>query len=482
MRISCPQCRRIINVPDDKAENPNLKVKCAGCAAIFPFQEASLVLKEPDPPAAPAAPAAPVRPAAPGAGRAVPPSPSRPAAPVRPSTPPGSATPPRPAAAAAPGPSVSRTAPSTSPGGGAAPGEAPPSARPRPPSPTALRRCANHPQARAANVCPACQKGFCTECGKPVGSAVLCPVCEGLCTPAAKFEEGRDRDRQRARSMGEEIGTILGYPFVDKVAYVLLALFTWFFAVVAKFGGGGYAVVFSQGVLMAYSFSALSKVSGGNLKHYMPDFSDISDLVTPLRLGFAALIISLGPLVAVAMIAVVPSFLTPLVSVQAVNAQEPEPESSPPPETGSEEGEEGAQREGQETAPSFEGGEERPPLTEEADHAPLWVIPAVLLALLWKVVYTPVALIVAGVTRSFWQTLNPILGAATIFRMGGTYWAAAAIYTVIVAIQWAVSYPLRMVPVGGSLVIGFIDAYVYLAIGCTLGLAVFKKAKELDLE
>jgi len=466
MRISCPQCRRIINVPDEKTENQNLKVKCAGCAAIFPFQEASLVLKEPDPPPPPAVAPAPVRPPASPTAGAVAASPARPSAAPRP--------------APAPGASVSRPPPSPSAGAGTAAGAAPTPSRPRPPSPGDQRRCANHPQARAAHVCPACQKGFCDACGKPVGSAVLCPVCEGLCTPAAKFEEARERDRQRGRSMGEELGTILAYPFVDKFAYVLLALFTWFFTVVGKFGGGGYAVVFSQGVLMAYSFSALSKVAGGNLKQYMPDFSDISDLVTPLRLGLAALIISAGPLVVVAMVAVVPAFLTPLVAVEAVNAQAPEP--SPPPESGGEEGEETALAE-EEAVPIPEGeGAPGAPPAEEPDRAPLWVLPAVVLALAWKVVYTPVALIVAGVARSFWQTLNPILGAATIFRMGGTYWHAAAIYTAIVAVQWAISYPLRSVPVAGSLVIGFIDAYVYLAIGCTLGLAVFKKAKELDLE
>jgi len=38
-----------------------------------------------------------------------------------------------------------------------------------------------------------------------------------------------------------------------------------------------------------------------------------------------------------------------------------------------------------------------------------------------------------------------------------------------------------MVPSRG-IVASFVDAYVYLAIGCTLGLAVFKKAPELGWE
>ena len=49
-------------------------------------------------------------------------------------------------------------------------------------------------------------------------------------------------------------------------------------------------------------------------------------------------------------------------------------------------------------------------------------------ALLWQFVYTPVALIVAAVSRSFFKTLNPVLGVDTIIRMGSVYWQALLIY------------------------------------------------------
>jgi hypothetical protein len=104
------------------------------------------------------------------------------------------------------------------------------------------------------------------------------------------------------------------------------------------------------------------------------------------------------------------------------------------------------------------------------------------LAVVWKIVYTPVALTVAALTRSFWQTLNPVLGIETIARMGRTYWQAAGIYTVIAGVQWGLGLALGLIPIAGGLVGSFVDAYACLAIGCTLGLAVYKKAPELGLD
>ena len=104
------------------------------------------------------------------------------------------------------------------------------------------------------------------------------------------------------------------------------------------------------------------------------------------------------------------------------------------------------------------------------------------IALVWKIVYTPVALTVAGLSRSSMSTLNPLVGFDAIRTMGGVYWQAMGIYTVIAAIQWIVGTVLGFIPLLGGLATAFVDAYAYLMIGCTLGLAVFKKAPELGLE
>ena len=45
--------------------------------------------------------------------------------------------------------------------------------------------------------------------------------------------------------------------------------------------------------------------------------------------------------------------------------------------------------------------------------------------------------------------------------------------------EWVLGAALSFIPIAGGIVRSFVDAYAYLAIGCTLGFAVFKKAREL---
>jgi hypothetical protein len=50
---------------------------------------------------------------------------------------------------------------------------------------------------------------------------------------------------------------------------------------------------------------------------------------------------------------------------------------------------------------------------------------------------------------------------------------------VLAGAQWALGYGLDQIPIAGGIVRAFTDAYAWLAIACTLGLAVFKKATAL---
>lgn len=110
--------------------------------------------------------------------------------------------------------------------------------------------------------------------------------------------------------------------------------------------------------------------------------------------------------------------------------------------------------------------------------------PLFLLGIAWALVYTPVAVIVAGISRSFLQTLNPVTGLQTITILGSVYWEAMAIYLVLAVVQLVAGAVLGALPfwVVGPFLSGFVAGYLDLAIGCTLGLAVFKKAVELGLE
>jgi uncharacterized protein (DUF697 family) len=110
--------------------------------------------------------------------------------------------------------------------------------------------------------------------------------------------------------------------------------------------------------------------------------------------------------------------------------------------------------------------------------APLAML-GIVIAALWMIAYMPVALIVAALSKSILSTLNPVIGVDTIKKMGGSYWQALGVYLVLVATQFVLGLGLKLIPFAGGLVMGFVNAYAALAIGCTLGLAVFKKGAEL---
>jgi hypothetical protein len=333
-------------------------------------------------------------------------------------------------------------------------------------------------------VCQSCGKGFCAACVQEVRGAALCPACEGLCTPAARIEEQEQKARRRASPLMEDLGTIGGYPLVEPVAYVMLAIVVGLFALGKGFSG--LAVVFSDGLLMAYAFSAVNRVSQGNLRSFMPAISDVMDLVLPLRLGLVAFLAASWPLLALAFLGPSPASvfgfeLAASPPVAVVHAQVPEP--PVPDEEPLLEDEEAAAAEGE------PGAEAQTPIEELPAEKPGagWIV-LYALAVLWRWIYAPVALTVAvlsstaGLLSSSLQTLNPVLGVATIGRMGRTYWEALLVYTVIVVAQFLLNLPLGLVPIAGTLLRAFVDAYANLCIGCTLGLAVFKKAPELGMD
>src|SRR4029450_8556598 len=145
--------------------------------------------------------------------------------------------------------------------------EEPPAAKPPPEAPRRTRppggwrRCINHHTAPSEHVCPRCQVGYCAQCENKVRDALVCPTCESFCVSAKQYDEQQERTRQRQRSMMEEIPVIATYPLRDPMGYVVLALFTGFFAFCARFAGvfGAIGVVLSMGVLTAYCFYALSR-------------------------------------------------------------------------------------------------------------------------------------------------------------------------------------------------------------------------------
>ena len=466
MTVLCPGCRRRIRIPPERSGTPNLRARCGGCGAVFAVAEAQI---------APAAPAPALSPA---------PSPAPAAAPPPAGTPPAAS----PAPAAVPAGAASTSA--TSLAAGAA--TATTATRPRGsrPSPRGWRRCANHPSVASEGVCTQCGRGLCGECVKRQGTAAICPQCDALCVPSAEQERREALARRRARPLSEELGTVFAYPFTDKVAFVLLAVFVGVFALAASLAvfGSGVGMIVSQGLLYAYAFSAINRVSSGNFSGFMPNLSDWTDLVQPVRAGLAALLISTGPLIALGFLYTWHDVAASVGAgrlAAAVPRESPSPSPTLPPnvaallENDSEAGgAAAAEGEPGETGQPGDAGAAfvEPPLV------PGWAIVAFALALLWKLVYSPIALVAAAISRSFVATLNPLAGLDAIRRMGGTYWSAMAVYTGIVVVAGIVTTVLSLIPLAGRLLAAFVDSYAYLAVGCLLGFAVFKKAPELNLD
>jgi hypothetical protein len=338
---------------------------------------------------------------------------------------------------------------------------------------------------------------------KTQGTAMICAACDVLCLPAADQEAREAQARLRARPLMDELATVFSYPFSDKMAYVLLAVFVGVFSVAASFAafGAGLAILLSQGLLYAYAFTAINRVSVGDLKSFMPNVGDIGDLIQPMRVGLAALLISTGPLLALSF-QHPPNEILAAMGAPAVFTGEPAPTPEPslPPELQALREEAAAGNlASAEPADAEEGGDGEEPASDETAAAgdsppvgldgeyqepgiPGWAFAAFVLAVLWKILYSPVALVAAAISRGFFATLNPLAGIGAILRMGGTYWSAMAIYTLIVLVEVVFVTMLGMIPVAGRFLAAFVQSYTYLAIGCLLGFAVFKKAPELGLD
>jgi hypothetical protein len=330
---------------------------------------------------------------------------------------------------------------------------------------------------------------------------MICPSCDTLCLATAAKEAEEEKARLRARPLTAELGTVFAYPLSDKVGFLLLAVIVGVASMAAGIAafGAGIAILFSQGLLYAYAFNSINRVSAGDLKSFMPNVGDISDLVEPMRGGMAALLISTGPLLLLAFLHP-PQQVLGSMGVESPAALTGQPAPSPEPSLApelqqlmqepeaAEEGEGEAYGEG-EAADESAGGESEARAAAALEEAsfedpgvPGWVFLAYFIAIVWKILYSPVALVAAAISRGFLTTLNPVTGIGAISSMGATYWSAMGVYTGIAVAETVLVAGLGMIPFVGRFLGAFVQSYTYLAIGCLLGLAVFKKAPELGLD
>jgi hypothetical protein len=236
------------------------------------------------------------------------------------------------------------------------------------------------------------------------------------------------------------------------------------------------------------------------MRRALPEFNDISDLYRPLRLSGGVLLIGWAP--ALLLMAVLGSSLglSGLMWGQQENPAPMEQSAQTEREVkqdaaiagvlevfketgGEEEGALASENEEEESssARQVKVPPSRATTTATATEYTFGLSLLIGLALAWKVAYTPVALIVAALSSNFWSIVNPLIGVDTIKRMGPVYMHVMLIYSGFAAARWVMGSALGyvQVPLVGGVVMSFVDAYFYLAVGCLLGLAVFKRANEL---
>jgi hypothetical protein len=251
-----------------------------------------------------------------------------------------------------------------------------------------------------------------------------------------------------------------------------------------------------QGLMMGYAFTALRRVSSGNLTPGMPDMSSLDDLVQPVRLAAAAYVIAVLPLVI--------TLITTGFSVMAMLSA-PRTKARPAkaavqtmavPSAIATESDEGKdpnqllQEMADQAAAAQAAGTslEEPydePAAEPESHGGEAGVAALLMATLsfvWALGYFPVAFMVAAISQSVWSTLDPREGLRAISAMGKTYWHAAGLAAVLFVGCGIVRAVVGLHPVTGFLLGPVVECYQWLAVGCLLGLAIFKRAVELGFD
>ena len=395
----------------------------------------------------------------------------------------------------------------------------PPLALPQPPTFAPGAACHNHPYQPPRFACRACGAVFCGDCAKfAEGTRIaVCGLCGYFCRPYEEVAAARAQYEHRQEGFGlADFAEALKYPFRNVVSLL--------------FGAGLYGVLLFagfRGQILAYAIMfgciavVINKVAYGKLdRDFLPDFSSFSaydDLFMPLLLGVGVTVVTVGPTLLL-VIALLFGWLggsqsTAHPMAPAVTAAEAQSAQTGGPLTtrdldalidskGDPRKEEEIRRKVQAMSPAAQVAQqidaaEREPGVAERVFGQLTARPGLValllfLAVVWAVVYYPMAIAVAGYTEDVWSVVNPLVGLDTIQRMGVVYAKAFAMYVAVQAVGLVVSFAVAVVtapfslPLVGNLPARFIDGalafYINLVVACLLGLALFKSADRLGID
>jgi hypothetical protein len=397
----------------------------------------------------------------------------------------------------------------------------------QPLSATTTNACINHPDAPPTFICKCCTNLFCRECVKSFGAVKTCPLCGEMCEPFQTFQQktatAYRRQQHFSKGFGfEDFGQALAYPFKYPLSLILGALF---FSVLSF--GGLFGALFANMILFGSISQTIGNIARGKLDaNFLPDFEDFSiwdDVIHPWFLGVGVSLISWGPTV-ILLLALAYGMASSMINAQKEmleNQIKQSQETSESLRNNNEQVSPGNltsedmealingnnSQKSQEAAKKVEEMMRNSRKIEvertKSEYEVIWMmlspylkaaIPialALLTAILWGIFYYPIALAIAGYTRSFVSTINPVLGLSTIRQMGFTYFKAFLMYLFISFISLTAAMfviiltaPFDM-PFLGNLPAKFFNAilmfYFSIVTACVLGLAFYKSADKLDI-
>jgi hypothetical protein len=414
-------------------------------------------------------------------------------------------------------------------------------------SKAALKNCFVHPDVEAEFACRQCLSLFCAECPRSIAKVRICPKCGDMCQP-----HGAGKTFQTTLS-GKNARPAFVDPdftfndFLESWSYPLkfpLALlggavistamgFVIYMGIVSiMFGGvftGGMTILVGGVAAIAFIFGcvfkAVKQIAYGNKKESFmgagDDFSAWESILLPCLLGIGTYAIAWGP--ALVLIFMLLRTLPPVpdaLQTQFKNVNTP-PAKQNVQMTKDESGkmsaaewqamlEQNAKQEQADTAKRIENlisatqaaeapvVPEAPALSREQivngymGRLAGRLIPFAIgmcLALLWGLIYFPIALTVAGFTQSLGATLNPLVGLETIRTMGGNYLRAFGTYlllivaaTFIFAGVSLIAIPFGKFGFGGIAWLFFANLasfYLYLVIAGIFGTALYRSHEKL---
>ncbi len=384
--------------------------------------------------------------------------------------------------------------------------------------------CWNHPQQTPDYVCRECGASYCRPCTKFVKNTevAVCAQCGELCRPYEDVKLRQELLVQRSAAFGlADFRRAVVYPLRHPVS---LAFGAALYALLLLSGLRGRVLAFA--VLFGCISVVINRVSCGKFEQdFLPDFGAfnfLDDVVMPALLGLGVAIVTLGPLIVLALVLLFGGLggLKAGATQQAADERLHQLQRQAHEEAQKVAGKQldgadidamtkGTVAEQQAVLEKLKPPPPEPATTqkvEQADdgHDTLTtlaiqllqrrglVLLLGLLAVAWAVFYYPMALAVAGYTEDFKSVLNPLVGLDTIRRMGATYARAFAMYAFVQIVAGVIGLMVGVVtapfdmPFFGNLPATFINGtvtfYASLVIACVLGMALYKSADKLGID